>query len=319
MSGPGGWPGDDTAETQVLALPAAERLILAALSVVGGASLAVDELAVLVDVDDVIPLVEDLERRRFIRRDEKKRYSVLGGVGAQIRKTDDALATGDRLLKYVTTLARGGSLTPDRLVEDAEAILGLSEWAAENRKWLELLELVKTLQASFGIAQRVQEWLTLLTRGRAAAHALADTESEVWVLQQLATASAASGDPSSAQRYRREADQLERGSRASVTREVRIDEAAAAGPGGVPRQALWIAGVVAAAAIGAVIGFVVGDDSGGSGVMTTRVPVTITAPGTTVTGTVTLPASTFETTTTATTTTTVTTTTFVTTTVSTVR
>jgi hypothetical protein len=125
----------------VLALPATERQILAALSVVGRASLSVDELAALVDVDDVIPLVEDLERRGLIRRDEKKRYSVLGGVGAQVRKTDDAFATGDRLLKYVTTLARGGSLTPDRLVEDAEAILALSEWAAENRKWVELLEL----------------------------------------------------------------------------------------------------------------------------------------------------------------------------------
>jgi hypothetical protein len=315
MSGPSGWPGDDDAETQVLALPAAERQILAALAVVGRATLSADELADLVEVDDVIPLIEDLERRQLIRRDEKKRYSAIGHVGEQIRNTNAALATGDRVLGYFKTLAAAGALTPERLADDAEAILGISEWAAENRQWVGLLELVKTLQATFGIAHRVREWLILLGHGRAAAQALGDIHSEIWMLEQLATATAGAGDASSAQRYLREADQLQRRSAPVATRDVRPAQAAAAGAAGggatgVPRILLWIGGLVLAAVIGAGLGFAIGDDNSPAGSTTTPVPVTITEPGTTLTteATVTLPASTVVTTATETTTTLVTTT-----------
>src|SRR6266480_3498560 len=106
MTDSGGWPGDDTAETQVMALSPAERQLLAALAVVGHASLSAVELAELVEFDDVASLVDDLERRGLIKRDELKRYSVLRGVGEEIRQTDAALAGGDRLLRYMTTLAK---------------------------------------------------------------------------------------------------------------------------------------------------------------------------------------------------------------------
>lgn len=312
MSGPGGWPGED-AETQILALPGAERQMLATLAVVGGATLSADELADLVDVDDVIPLIEDLERRKLIRRDEKKRYSAIGHVGEQIRKTDAAHASGDRLLSYFRALAAAGALTPERLADDAQAVLGLSAWAAENRKWLGVLELVTTLQASFGIAHRVREWLMLLERGRAAAQALGDVHSEIWMLQQLATATAGAGDAPASQLYLREADQLQRESLAGPTRrEVTTTQApAAAGAAGdsatgVPRVLIWIGALVLAAVIGAGLGFAIGDDNSPAGTTTAPVSVTLTEPGTTVTteATVTLPASTVVTTETATETTT---------------
>jgi hypothetical protein len=322
----GGWPGEDTAETQVMALSPVERQLLAALAVVGRASLSADELAELVDVDDVAPLVDELERRGLVKQDEQRRYSALGRVGEEIRQTDAALASGDRLLTYMTTLAKGGQLTPERLVEDAEAILGLSEWAAEHREWARLLELVKTLQACFGIAHRVQEWLTLLERGRSAARALGDERSEVWILQQLATASASAGDAPAAQRYLQEADNLQRRRQPSARRAARTDEAlpaggraaVLAGGGGGARLALWIIGFVVVGAGGIGAGYAIGGNGGDLGVTTARVPVTVTVRGRTVTTSdrVTLPATTVVSTTTevttATETTTVTTTTTVT-------
>lgn len=315
----GGWPGDDTAETQVPALSPAERRILATLAVVGRASLSADELAELVEVDEVAPVLDELERRGLIEGDDGKRYSALRRVGEEIRETDEGLAAGERLLGYMTTLAKGGQLTPERLVEDAEAILGLSQWAAESRRWAALLELVKTLQACFGIAHRVREWLTLLERGRSAAEALGDRRSEVWVLQQLATASANAGDVPASQRYLREADDLQRSGQPSARHTTGTDAArsAIAADGGVPRLALWIAGIVIAAAGGIGAGYALGPDNGSVGSTTVRVPVTVTARGQTVTtsDTVTLPATTVVSTatdvTTVTETTTVTTTTTV--------
>jgi hypothetical protein len=172
----GRWPGDETAPTEILPGAAAERRILAALAIVGRASLSADELAELSETDEVRPVIDDLERRGLIKRDEQKRYSATARVGQEIRKTDEALATGDRLLQYMTTLAKGGKLTPERLLEDAEAILGLSEWAGETGQWAALLELVKTVEACFSIAHRVDEWLALLERGRSAARALGDLD-----------------------------------------------------------------------------------------------------------------------------------------------
>jgi hypothetical protein len=213
-------------------------------------------------------------------------------------------------------------LTPERLVEDAEAILGLSEWAAETEQWAALLELVKTLQSCFAIAHRVQGWLALLERGRDAAQALGDHQSEVWVLQQLATASASAGDTASAQSYLREADELQRGRKPGARRVTKTDEvasrggrAAAVGGGSVPRLAFWIIGLIAAAGAGVGTGLAIGNDNGNAGVTTTPVSITVTVGGQTLTTheTVTLPATTVLTTTTILTTTTETTTTTVTT------
>lgn len=201
-------PGDEIPPTRITDLPEAERTVLAALAIVDRASLSADELRELAEVDDVAPLLDDLKRRGLIEGEQKRRYSATERVGAEIRKTDDALSTGERLLQYVTTLAKGGQLTPERLLDDAEAVLGLSEWAAEMQRWEGLLELVKTVQAGFEIAHRVEELLALLECGRTAARALKDWRSEVWVLQRLGATSASAGDHTAAQQHLREADEL---------------------------------------------------------------------------------------------------------------
>jgi hypothetical protein len=275
------------------ALSPAERQVLAALAVVGRASLSESELAELVEVDEVRPLIADLERRGLVAGDDRKRYSLLGDAGEEIRKTDDALAAGNQLMQYLQTLAGAGALTPARLADDAQAVLGLSEWAAENRQWASLLELVQTLQSCFAIAERVQQLLALLERGRTAARALGDRNSEVWVLQQLATASTEAGDIAAARRYLQEADELQRG---------RLPEAgkAASVGGSVPRPALWIAGLALVGFAGFGVGYLAGADKGRAGVATTTVPVRLTGQGSTVTTSIatTLPALTVTSTTT---------------------
>jgi hypothetical protein len=300
MGGSGDWPGDDTAETQLLGLPAAERQILAALAVVGRASLSVDELADLGVAPDVIPLLEDLERRGLVRTTERRRYAVARGIGEQLRRTDSALSAGDRLLGYFTTLGRSGALTSARLDADADAILGLAEWAAETGRFPALLELVKTVHAGYAVAQRTGQGLTLLEHGRTAARVLRDRQSEIWSLQQMAAAAASAGDAEAAQRYLREADELRYGAPPTARREVVAETRVAPPPPtappsrGVPAAVLWILGIVVALVAGVGLGFVL--DSGGSSSSDTTAPVsvTLTESGTTVTTqeTLTLPATT---------------------------
>jgi hypothetical protein len=311
MSGSGNWPGDETAETQALGLTPAERQLLAALAVVGHATLSADELSDLGIVDDVIPLLEGLERRGLVRLDDRRRYAVLGGIGAQLRRSNDALAGGDRLLGYFTTLARGGSLSG----EDVAAVLGLTEWAAEVGRFERLLELVKTAQACFEVGHRTDEWITLVRRARTAARSLGDRRSEIWALEQLAAAAASAGNAQLAQQYLQEADELRYGPRPVATRQVTETVVAPppparSGGGGVPAWVLWGLGLLVALIAGVGLGFVLDGGSSSSSDTTAPVSVTLTRPGTTITAqeTVTLPATTVTTTETTTeTTTTVTT------------
>lgn len=272
--------GDENPPTRITDLPAAERPVLAALAIVGRASLSAEELRELAEVDDVAPLLDDLKRRGLIEGEQQRRYCAAERVGAEIRKTDDALSTGERLLEYVTTLAKGGQLTPERLLDDAEAVLGLSEWAAEMQQWEGLLELVKTVQAGFAIAHRLEELLALLERGRTAARALKDWRSEVWVLQQLGATSASAGDHTAAQRYLREADELI----ATKCRPV-VDN------GPVPKKWMLCSIAAAAVAAGGAIGWAIGSSTANAGHTTTNVTVTTVVNGHTVTlhKTVTLP------------------------------
>ena len=309
----------ETAETRISTLTPDERRILTALAVVGQASLSEEELAAVTEPGDVTSTVADLQRRGLVRQDEQQRYSLLGRIGAELRETDQALATGERLAGYLTTLAHAGDLSPARLVQDAEAILGLSEWAAEHEQWNQLLELVQTTQACFSIARRIDQWISLLRGGRAAAQALGDRDAEVQILHQLATAHSVAGDAEAAQRSLREADEVQRRGRPPSGRprardETRLARTAAAETGRrVPRIALWAAGLIAAAGAGLGAGWAVaGSDNGSVGPTTVEVPVTVTVSGQTITTTkeTTLPAETVTTTTTviSTTTTTVTTT-----------
>jgi hypothetical protein len=242
--------------------------VLATLAVVGRASLSVDELADLNDVVEVIPLITTLEQRGLIASDDGQRYSAIGQVAADIRRTDEALSSGDRLFGYFGSLARSGRLMPDRLADDTDAILGLCEWAAETARWDRLLQLVKTLHASYEISQRTEEWIALLHRARGAAHTLGDQRSEIWVLEQLSAASTALGDPAGALEFRRAADDLRGASSPGPRRSAGRSTA---------RIVLFAVGALAIAAIGIGAGYAIGN--GGSSPATPSVTVTLSGAG----------------------------------------
>jgi hypothetical protein len=248
MSGWDDRPTEISAPPRLASLPPAERTVLAALAVVGRASLSGEELAALVEVADATPLVEDLERRGLLRREGKRRYSLVGRIGADIRKLNETVETGERLIGYVETLARGGKLTAARLEEDAEAILGLAGWTAEVRRWETLLELVKTVQASFGLAHRVYEQRVLLELGRTAAANVGDRAAELFCLEQLERVAAELEDAAAGEEFAAAAKELRRGLRRGVA----------------SRTALRVLALVAVGAAGAAGGVYAGRHGNGT-------------------------------------------------------
>src|SRR5580765_8798558 len=97
---------DDPTRLALGSLNLPERRVLAALAVVGRATLSTDELAGVVDVADAQSAVDELRRRGLVQTDERERHSVLRTVGEQIRRTDEALSAAEQLRRYFETLAR---------------------------------------------------------------------------------------------------------------------------------------------------------------------------------------------------------------------
>src|SRR4051794_31064924 len=237
-----GWEDRPTAVTRLDVLPVGERTVLAALAIVGRASLSKEELAALVEVPDVRPLIDDLEQRGLLRRDGERRYSAVGRIGADIRKLNETIETADRLIGYVETLAHGGKLTAARLAEDAEAILGIAAWSAEVRRWQTLLEFVKTVQASFALAQRLHEQRVLLELGRTAAARLGDHAAEISFLRQLAQVADRVDDVGARAEYASAADSLARIDRSTAPLRLVL--------GALVALIVGVAGVVAGIVIG---------------------------------------------------------------------
>ena len=256
-------------QTDVASLTPDERRVLAVLVAVGGAWVTPEQLASLSEIDDVRPVLVELERRGLVRKDERGRRAAVAGLGAQLRRALGVLDTADRVLRQLISIAEDGRLTLD----DLDAVLGITGWAAEVGRLTELVQLVEAVQKTLTVTERVEVWLPIVRRAEEAARELGETEAEAWAHEQL-----------------------------------RVCEGALAGPPIPPplRPGLRLGLATVALAGAAVVGFVaasaVGAEAGPAGRTVTLPGQTVTRPGETITlrgstvtvggETVTLPGST---------------------------
>jgi hypothetical protein len=165
----------------VASLTPEERRVLAVLAAVGGAWVTAEQLASLSEIDDARPVLAELERRGLVRKDERRRYAAVAGLGTRLRRALGVVDTADRVLRQLISIAEDGRLTLD----DLDAVLGITAWAAEVGRLTELLQLVEAVQKTLSVTQRVEAWLQLVRRAKEAARELGDTQTEAWADEQL--------------------------------------------------------------------------------------------------------------------------------------
>src|SRR5215211_5752530 len=108
-----------------------EQRVLAALAVPMGASVGEEHLNELAGVADARPALESLQRRKLVQA-HSPRYSLRGSLDETLREEWDLTPWNERALMYFTTLAEEQRHAPDRILEEADAILGVVQWAAQN-------------------------------------------------------------------------------------------------------------------------------------------------------------------------------------------
>jgi hypothetical protein len=242
---------ESTEETELASLTYDERRVLAVLIAVDGVSLSDDQIALFGEVDDVRPILAALDRRGLLRKDERGRHAVPTGWLARLRRAGNVVDTADRVLRQLISIAEDGRLTLD----DLDAVLGISSWAAEAGRLTELLQLVKAVEQALSFTRRIEAWLELLGRARGAARELRDPEAEAWADEQL------------------------RACEQSLARAVRADRVPSRPSLG--RISLAAAGLAAAAGVGFAVASAMQDEADQETV--TLPGQTVTAPGETVT------------------------------------
>ena len=183
---------------QVLtSLPEVEKRVLAVLAALGDISLHADHIASLARLPDALPVLQDLQRRSLVQACSP-RYSLAGAVGQALRQTWDLTPLAERMLVYLTTWAEGMRGAPNQLLQEAEALLQVLQWAVKAARWAEALRLARAIEGALALGRRWDAWAQVLQWALGAARALEDQATEAWALHQLGTRALCVGDKATA-------------------------------------------------------------------------------------------------------------------------
>src|SRR5215212_1348949 len=163
-----------------------ERRVLAALAVPRGASVGEEHLNALADVADAHPALESLQRRRLVQS-HSPRYSLTGSLDETIREKWDLTPWNERALAHFASWAKEQRHAPDRVLEEADAILGVLQLAAQGGRWEGALRLGRTAEGPLAVSGHWGAWVQTLEWELEAARQLGDRAAEAWCLHQSGT------------------------------------------------------------------------------------------------------------------------------------
>ena len=179
------------------ALPASLRQVMAALAALGGVPVHAEHLAALAGLADVAPTLKALERRGLVQA-HSPRYSLTGDLDAALQQALDLTPWMERALAYFTAWAEAQQQAPERLLEEAEAIQWILQWATSASRWADVLRLGRAIEGALVLGGRWAAWAQVLSWILQAGQALGDQAVEAWALHQIGTRSLCLGDSAAA-------------------------------------------------------------------------------------------------------------------------
>jgi LysM repeat protein len=174
-----------------------ERKAVASLAALDGAPLNASHLPALMGTPDAEPLLRRMQKRGLVKP-EGGGYSLAGGFAAFVREAWDLTEWREGLADYFSRGMGSGIREPRSLLNDAEAILNLIDWASQSGRWGKALELVRAVEGRLALGLRWGAWERVLQRGLEAAGALGDLSAKAWSLHQLGTRALVLGEGSAA-------------------------------------------------------------------------------------------------------------------------
>ena len=130
-----------------------------------------EHLNELAGVADARPALESLQRRWLVQA-HSPRYSLTGPLDEALREEWDLTAWSERALEYFATWAEEQRHNPERVLQEADAIHGVVQWAAQEGRWEGVLRLGRVVEGPLAVRGHWGAWAQTLEREFEAARQL---------------------------------------------------------------------------------------------------------------------------------------------------
>ena len=167
-------------------LPAQERQIMAALAAMGRVPVHAEHLTAITGLPDATSTLQALQRRGLAQA-HSPRYSLTGTLDQALQQAWDLTPWMERALAHFTSWAEENHQAPDRLLEDADAVLHVLKWAVGASRWADVLRLGHAVEGALTLGGRWAAWMQTLDWMLQAGRALGDQAAEAWALHQVGT------------------------------------------------------------------------------------------------------------------------------------
>lgn len=174
-----------------------ERRALLALAALPGVPLHAQHISGFAEITDIEPSLSTLLGRGLVVRTQA-RYRIVEGVSDRLRRTEDLKPWVHRAVTYFTAWAERYRRNPETLLDHSEALLRAQQYAADTKRWGEVLQLGRIVEGALILEARWGAWAILLERCLAAARATGDRASEAWSLHQSGTRALCLGERATA-------------------------------------------------------------------------------------------------------------------------
>jgi hypothetical protein len=192
-----GPPAEALREQALAACSEQERRILEVLAVPMGASLGERHVSALTGIAEVAPELDSLRRRKLVQS-HGSRCSLTGSPDDAPREEWDPSPWNARALEHFADWAEHQRQAPERVAEEADAILGILRRALQEGRWAGALRLGRAAEGALALGGRWGAWAQVLGWELRAARALGDRAAEAWSLHQSGTRALCVEDSSTA-------------------------------------------------------------------------------------------------------------------------
>lgn len=168
------------------------RKLLAALALLGDATVGREHLRAIAGVENF-----DGQLMAALRRRDVRGHSPRYNLGATLGPATDGLdldAVGGRALGHFTSWAYEYRAQPAVVMTEAAALVALLRWAVDSGRMREAIELGRAVDHAFALERRFGAWGLVLELVRHAAVASGDRDAEAWALHQLGTRAVCLGE-----------------------------------------------------------------------------------------------------------------------------
>ena len=189
-------PGDQRlAAAEINSSSDDEKKVLAALAVFSGARVAGEHVAAIAGVNNVEPLLDDLEQRGLVQSHEQQ-YTLASDVkAAQFGNLKPWFA---RAVVHFVEWTKERRNQHKLIAGSAAAILLLLKQAVAAQAWNEVRSLGHAAEEALTVSGKWDMWASVLNNINTAARAQGDIAEQAWVLHQLGTRALLLGDHAAA-------------------------------------------------------------------------------------------------------------------------